>query len=1215
MTTPQRSKILRELLPSHVPARSMPSLRIQVLGGFTVSLGDRAIDESAWRLRKAQSLVKLLALAPGHRLYRERVMELLWPDLDLDAAANNLHYALHVTRSTLAHLWAPAPVPSPLLRLRRQILALDPQVSLWVDVDAFEAAAAHARRNEDVMAYEAATALYVGELLPGDQYDVWTTGRREGLRKTQLELLWALAERYRFQGAHREAMEALERVLALEPAHEETHVALMQLHAEAGQRHQAIRQYERLRETLLRELDTSPAPASQRLYADLLAGRLGASLTGSVTAAATQEAPSLVVPAHQKPLSAERSALSSRPTAVYRSPSGTLPLIGREHAMDCVRAAWAAATVQPYALLVTGEAGIGKTRVTEETVAWAADQGIATAQARCYAAEGALPFAPVAAWLRTNALWPGLLTLDALWQAEVVRIAPDLLVERPEVLPPAPITESWQRQRLFEALARAALAHEQALLLVLDDLQWCDRETLEWLRYLLRWPMGAPLLVAGTLRSEEVGPEHPVVALLSELRRVGQLTEIELGPLDAADTAALAAQVAGQSLAPQQAAWLHAETEGNPLFVVQLVRAGVLDKPVVGPEPGRARSSPDALPSTVQAVIEARLRQLSPAARELAGLAATIGREFSFELLARASPRGEDSLLLSLEELFQRRIVREQMAGSYDFSHDKLREVAYAGQSATRRRALHRRVAQALEAEHAGALDEFSSQIATHYLEAGQPALAVSYLERAGDRAWALFANVAAEGYYRALVVRLDELNRPQDAARAREKLSEVLSALLRLDEALDELERAVSVYQAMGDRDSWARAMANIGLTHMGRGTPDQGMARLRSVVGSFIDAEPSPGLARLYLSWTYLALRLPALREALASAERAVQIVQVLEDQMLLHRLELSRGVVLFLMGQVDEGLAIAELALSHFRAADDPRRYFHALFNVEELVLWSGDVGKARRLGERAIELAEHLGSPEALTCAHADFGQVLYHAGEWSAARVAYTTAEALMDSLAPTLYTAFVRCGLGLLGLAEGHGKTATHLLEQAVTLAERTRAFEVVHWAQAGLAERDLLLGRPQAARARLDPLLGRLEELDIYTAQCVPFLAWAYLDLNETERAQALLRYLRTKPAGQGNRLMLTNARRIQALVAMRAGDWDEAVTALDEALSMAHAMPYPYAEAKALSVYGRLHWAVGEPKQARVRFTAALAILNRLGERLYANHVEQALAGLQPR
>jgi predicted ATPase len=250
--------------------------------------------------------------------------------------------------------------------------------------------------------------------------------------------------------------------------------------------------------------------------------------------------------------------------------------------------------------------------------------------------------------------------------------------------------EGWQQQRFYEALARVAVAAPALRLFILDDMQWCDGETLRWLRYLLRFDPQLSLLVVGTVRSEALDTEHPLHELLHHLRRAGQYSALELSPLDPEETATLARSLAEQ----EQIEWIeqiYAETEGNPLFVVETVRARLNE----GSEDTR-QGDVHRLPATVQAVIADRLAQLSSPARQIVELAATIGRVFAPALLVAATEVDEEMVAQALDELWRRRILRTGNDG-YDFSHDKIREVAYAAIAPMQRRRLHRRVAQALE--------------------------------------------------------------------------------------------------------------------------------------------------------------------------------------------------------------------------------------------------------------------------------------------------------------------------------------------------------------------------------------------------------------------------------------------------------------------------------------------------------------------------------------
>jgi DNA-binding SARP family transcriptional activator len=250
------------------------TIRVWLLGGFRISVGSRPITQDAWRLRKAATLVKLLALAPGHRMHREQAMDLLWPESGRKAASNSLRSTLHAARKVID----PA-IGSRYLASEDESLVLCPKGDLWVDVDAFEQAAVRARGTKEPATYRAALDLYEGDLLPEDRYEEWTEGEREELRQLYLALLIELAALHEERDEHGLAIEALRKATAREPILEEAHVSLMRLHALLGRPERALAQYERLRDTLSRGLGTQPAEATRRLRDEIAAGRLPVTLS------------------------------------------------------------------------------------------------------------------------------------------------------------------------------------------------------------------------------------------------------------------------------------------------------------------------------------------------------------------------------------------------------------------------------------------------------------------------------------------------------------------------------------------------------------------------------------------------------------------------------------------------------------------------------------------------------------------------------------------------------------------------------------------------------------------------------------------------------------------------------------------------------------------------------------------------------------------------
>lgn len=677
----------------------MTTLHIRLLGHFSITNQDA--PPPAFLSPRLQAFLAYLLFHARTPQSRQQLAFHLWPDSTEAQAHSNLRKAIHQLRRSL-------PECDTFLHIDNRSVHWRPQVACTVDVDEFVARRQAADQlgatdpAQQQALFAEAVALYQGDLLPGC-YDEWLLPARERLRQQWLETLERLVWVSEDRRDYATALHYANHLLRAEPLAESAYQQLMRLHALTGDRAAALQTYHTCVTVLQRELGVEPGAAIQAAHAQLLAAAIPVGLRPAPPAA----------------------------------PVGAIRLVGRQAEWQRLRTLWQqSAQGQTNFCLLHGEAGIGKTRLAEEVRDWVARQGVITATTRSYAAEGALAYAPVVEWLRAPPLQTALSTLAEPWLTEVARLLPELLVERPALPHPAPLTAEWQRQRLFEALARAFTSDGQPKLLLIDDLQWCDGETLAWLRYLRRFTHNhngqphrpAPLLILGTARSEEIDAAHPLTTLLLDLRRNDEITELTLTPLNATETAELAAQLTTTPLNADSAQAVYIQSEGSPLFVVEMVRAGMEEWRLDGGDP---MIGAHALPPKVYAVIQQRLNQLSPAARQLLGLAATIGRSFTFALLQQASSHPEEKLVHWLDELWQRGIVRDQGNHTYDFSHDRIREAAYAAISPIQCALLHKRVALALDAGNNHDLDAVSAQIASHYEQAGMAPQAIVYYQRA----------------------------------------------------------------------------------------------------------------------------------------------------------------------------------------------------------------------------------------------------------------------------------------------------------------------------------------------------------------------------------------------------------------------------------------------------------------------------------------------------
>jgi DNA-binding SARP family transcriptional activator/predicted ATPase len=681
-------------------------LRIQLLGSFSLRQDDRPI--TSLNTPRLRSLLAYLLLHAGTPQARQHIAFVLWPDTPESHARNNLRQFLYQLRQILPD--------------SDRFLVTDANTVSWkkdstqiLDVDLFEqalAAVALAGQRDNVTALrknlERALSYYQGDLLP-ECYDDWIVPERERLRQECQLADQKLVHVLEAQHEYAVALQTGEQLLRLNPLDEETYVTLMRLHVLNNDRPGARRVYQTAVQTFQRELGIEPGEALRQALRQ------------------TQAAPTVIS-------QSVASQLTPTPTA----------LVGRQPEWRQLLAAWQrAASGESLFTLITGEAGIGKSRLAEELFNWVRQQGLSAAHTRSYAAEGRLSLTPVTEWLRSDTLRSCLTTLNDVWLIEVARVLPELLIEHTDLPRPEPIAEYGQRQRFFEALVHAVFTTPLPLLLWIDDLQWSDPETLDWLHFLLRYEPRHPVLVLGTARSEESSPDHPLSALAQQLRMENSFVRIELSALDASETAKLASQIQGSEPDMATAIRLYHETEGNPLFVVETVRAGLGATETTAPAgsaPHTLRET-STLPPRVYALMAGRLAQLSPSARKIAELGAAIGHAFTLETLMRAGHGDEDHVIAALDELWQKRVLYQSSANFFDFTHDKLRDVAYAETSPPQRLLLHHRIAQALETSNADHLDPVSAEIAAQYEQAGLFDQALPYYRRAGTVAANVYAN------------------------------------------------------------------------------------------------------------------------------------------------------------------------------------------------------------------------------------------------------------------------------------------------------------------------------------------------------------------------------------------------------------------------------------------------------------------------------------------
>ena len=862
-----------------VTSSDRKKLEVRVLGGLQVLVDGEPIE--ALRSPRARSLLGFLLLHAEGPHDRRRLAFQFWPDSPESQARTNLRNLLHTLRQ--AH-----PVLDESLHVTSTTLQWRPRQPTTTDVERFVVAARAALSADpddhaDLIARcRTAVELYVGELLAGHDDD-WLVPRRDALRNQYRDVLRTLATALIDSGRPGDATAVARDLVRVDPLDESGHRLRIEAHQAAGDRAGAVRAYHECATTLARDLGVEPGPATAAAYAALI------------------DTPNA-------------GAAEARETA---SRAGT-ELVGRDDEWKQLLTAWQrAADGLPRAVLVTGEPGIGKTRLVAELRAWCRRSGVNIADARSYATEGDLAYGVVAAWLRSPDIRVGLAQLPHDQRAELARLLPEV-ASHPTA---RGLDNAERRRRIFDAAA-AVIGASQPTLLIADDAHWSDQVSHEFIHYLVRQPAEGAMLVALTARREELDAGHPLIGLRDSLALLDRLTEVRLERLSREATGALGRQLASSLLDAGDVDALFAETEGNPLFVVETVRAG-----------GGSRVESSALTPRLRAVIDARFHRLSEVAATVLGVAAVAARACSAGVLAELCDVDDRSLARGLDELWRRGILREAGADSYEFSHGKLRDAAYENLSPVMRRAHHAAIAELLADRARVDPEVASSQVAVHFERANRPDEAIAWLRRAALDA----QQVAAYG----------------EAVRLLDHALALVPSLATDVRHVRELELLSSMPPALGGAEGY-------GTTRM------LAAHRRAADVAARLGVEVDPAVLR---SMVMSALCGDQFDDAAAAARQLLEHADAIGDASLHVESHYLLGISAFWAAELEAAREHFEIVVAEFDPSTRVRH--HEVYGHDPQVvccsrlantLWLlGDDAAARQTCDDALALASDVGHP--------------------------------------------------------------------------------------------------------------------------------------------------------------------------------------------------------------------------------------------------------------
>ena len=1047
----------------------MGRLILRLLGTPEVSHAEQPLT---FQTRKVLALLAYLAVEQGVHS-RDKITALLWPESDEERGKASLRRALAYLRESLdepSHEGSRrVSLPSTHVLIEHHSLSFNLASDFEGDTQTLQTAFTLARRRSsgDLRTHLAhlqmGASCYRGNFLDGlslpdaPDFEDWLLLQRESWRRQANTVFDRLSQSQTDAGELENALETTARWVEHDLLNEMAHLRLMQLHSALGDRSTALQAFERCRAVLERELSVEPS-----LETTILAERIR-SQTSPVREPVMHVAPS--------------------PREVWE-----FPLTGRaaEHrALGTAFQTMLQGRVQ--VATIEGEPGIGKTRLAREFLRWARAQGADVLEARAFETGSRLPYQPLVEALRSRLEGEQDLQtlLGDVWLAELARLLPEFHEQVPGLPPPLSLDEAEARTRLFEAVARLghALAKRAPVVLFIDDAQWADAASLDVLQYASRrWASAhLPVFLLCTFRSDDLASSVALADWLGSLERNLPVRHQALTALTFEETLQLVQSLFGAGKGtpgdggegqPEKDAsieawskWLFAQTRGHPFFLIEHLKLVTERKGLFHDEAGTVLMPPDLiipqaaapspLPTSVRDLIHARLTRLSQTALTLGMAAAVLGDGCTFDQLCRVADINDNQGLSALDELLTRGLLQETGSRCF-FAHDSIRAGAYTEASEIRRRVLHRRALETLQAASAS-----PAELAQHALAAGLPDAAARLSIAAGDAAMRVFAARDAIAQYeqaRQLVRRSHESSRPSGEENVVVSPADLSQLYLQLGWAYElssQFAQAESIYEELL---TLARALhepvmecAALNRLATQAAQNSQNLARAEELLQQALaiaeSSQNKAGVAETAWNLAQTGFYAARMSASLPHAERALALAREMNQQELIGRslhalatLEAALGKqkeslshaeearILYVAlgnrvrevgclcviakasidgGHHQEGIDAARAALAMSEAMEDVWGQINAAAQLVPGLLDRGVYGEAYSVGQRAVALARALEITPLLVIIITEWGNVCRAMLAPEAAKIAHSEALARCEDFMPPHYAGWI----------------------------------------------------------------------------------------------------------------------------------------------------------------------------------------------------------------
>ncbi|RCK72943.1 MAG: Adenylate cyclase [Anaerolineae bacterium] len=1088
---------------------ALPLLKFYLFGRPEVWRGSERLAPLA--TQKTQSLLAYLLIYRHQGHPRQKLAALFWGDWNEVRAHHSLSTALWRIRKQFGEAFLLSDVETV------QINRLAP---FWLDVAEFEQLLGQARGEQvdldfpTVARMERAVELYRGDFLEGF-YDDWCLDERYRLEAHYLNALRQLVDWYKRQGNAGAVLKYAQFYLGRDPLTEEVHLAAMRAYMQQGDAYGARRQWQRCCEARQHELQLPPS------------------------AEMSEQAKEILGVLYQPPQETEPLQLkvSLRPGNLERS-----PFVGRAAEMDLLVDLWRRA-YQGHGRIVflSGEAGIGKTRLVEEFASFIRWNGGFPTIGNCYEPERDLPLQPIREIVQTLAA-EDLAAYQAIpeWERkELTRLLPELEPDLTKSELSSSYLQPEQQSILFQSIV-AFLRHfvkRQPLLMVIEDLHWAADTTLAAFHFIARQVNSLPVLVIGTFRAEELEQAGKLEEMIAALVRNENARLIQLGRLS---REAIEEMIQRMRLTEANPDWIeqfYAYTAGNAFYTLETLRACA-----------ETEQRQDVFPiaPNVQSLIKSRLRHLSPLAGSLLNCAAVAGQSFDFELVRIAGKLSEVQALEGFDELLRKGFLREgssTVAADYEFVHQIVQAVVYHEIHHRRRRHLHCQVGEALE-NVGGDLSLQAASLAFHFDRGGNPQKALGYHHLAARRASAVFAwqeaemhlnralellasldpdisrQETADCYGKVLAERAEihylqgdlykrdqDLNRLSELATRTRNQHLSLQTLMRqtcylnldacYEQAVAFAQEGISLAKNLIDPEAQGYLLSQLGFAHYFLGKPRFALQALEQAL-SLLPEDDCETRRHITHILGYVHFHLGNYLLALADQQQAYRDHQALGDFNGMVWAGLDMGAIYLQLGRLREAEQMIKdhLQIAQRMGALSVEAY--GLNQVGGLELKLGNYQAAIAAFQRSLSLQESLRTEHGRIAAQLGIGFAYSHLGACAAARQWLEQAIATARQVGHQRRLAEALIGLGITETIKGQFEKAELCLCEAVQIARRSQSLGNL---AAGLAA----LGRLERKKGDWKTALWyALEAVQIsHQLQFVAVEMWGELELGLLYLAQ----------------------------------------------------------------------------------------------------------------